>query len=166
MRRPVQLWLVTFFGAGLSPVAPGTVGSLAASLVLLVINRAVDPWTFVGWQVVLVIGLLAASAGSVALGPWSFRYYGRKDPGSFVLDEVAGICLATLFQPMYSGWREGYVLLATFLAFRLFDVWKPWPCRKLEGFSHGWGILADDLAAAVYANVLCQLVLRFLIPQV
>ena len=67
---------------------------------------------------------------------------------------------------MYPGWREGYVLLATFLAFRLFDVWKPWPCRQLERLPAGWGILADDLGAAVYANVLCQLVLRLLITKV
>lgn len=166
MKRPPQLWLVTFFGAGLSPVAPGTAGSLVASIVLLLIYRSVGDWTYAGWQAVLALGLILASAGSVALGSWSFGYFGKKDPGSFVLDEVAGICLATLVQPMYAGWREASVLLATFLAFRLFDVWKPWPCHRLERFPAGWGILADDLAAAVYANVLCQIVLRFLIPQV
>ena len=166
MKRPPQLWLATFFGAGLSPVAPGTAGSLAASVVLLLVYRTTDAWTFVGWQLALVSGLILASAASVSLGPWAFGYFGKKDPGSFVHDEVAGNCLATLLQPMYPGWREAYVLLATFLAFRLFDVWKPWPCHRLERFPAGWGILADDLGAAVYANVLCQLVLRFLIPQV
>jgi phosphatidylglycerophosphatase A len=157
--RPVQAWLATFFGAGMSPVAPGTAGSLAATLVLFLIYRTHDSWTYPAWQSVLLVGLLLASLGSVALGPWAFTFYGRKDPGSFVLDEVAGICLTSLFLPMNHGWA----LLAAFLAFRLFDVWKPWPCPKLEQFPAGWGILADDLGAAVYANVLCQVVLRFLI---
>ena len=161
MKRPAQAWLATFFGAGMSPVAPGTVGSLAASLILLGIYQA--GWSFYEWQGILAGGILLASAGSVALGPWAFRFYGRKDPGSFVLDEVAGICLATLFVPMYPGGREWVALVASFGAFRLFDIWKPWPCHRLEGFSQGWGILADDLGAAVYANILCQLVLRFLI---
>ena len=166
MSRPPQAWLATFFGAGMSPVAPGTVGSLAASVVLLVIYKAAGAWSYPAWQWVLVAGIVLASAAAVALGPWAFGFYGRKDPGSFVLDEVAGICLTTLLLPMYPGWREAYALLASFAAFRLFDVWKPWPCHRLETLPAGWGILADDLGAAIYANVLCQLVLRLLITKV
>lgn len=162
----MQLWLATFFGSGMSPVAPGTAGSLAAVVVLLGVYVAGGEWTFAGWQGSLVVGLVLASAGSVALGGWALGYFGKKDPGAFVLDEVAGICLAGMFQPMYPGWREAYALLAVFVAFRVFDVWKPWPCRRLERFPAGWGILADDLGAAVYANIVCQIVLRFLIPQV
>jgi phosphatidylglycerophosphatase A len=161
--RPPQAWLATFFGAGMSPVAPGTAGSLAASLVLCLIYRCNDSWTYAAWQSVLVAGLIIASAAAVALGPWAFTFYGRKDPGSFVLDEVAGICLTTLFQPMYPGWHQAYALLAAFLAFRLFDVWKPWPCPSLEKLPAGWGILADDLGAAIYANVVGQLILRLLL---
>ncbi|HZZ43649.1 MAG TPA: phosphatidylglycerophosphatase A [Tepidisphaeraceae bacterium] len=158
----MKRWIATFGGAGMSPIAPGTVGSLAASVVLLLIYRTHDPWRYSSWQICLSEGIVLAGLATVWLGPWAFQYYGRKDPGSFVLDEVAGICLTTLFLPMYPGQRECLVLLVSFLAFRLFDVWKPWPCHRLEQLPDGWGILTDDLCAAVYANLLCQLILRVL----
>jgi phosphatidylglycerophosphatase A len=96
----------------------------------------------------------------VWLGPWTYRRYGRKDPGQCVLDEGAGVCLTGLFLPLGAGWRPMYALVLAFFVFRIFDVLKPWPCRKLEGLPGGWGILVDDLMAAVYANVACQVVLR------
>ena len=86
---------------------------------------------------------------------------GRKDPGPVVLDEAAGICLTLLFQPFKHG---AWVFVAGFLAFRLFDITKPPPARQLEKLPAGWGILLDDLAAAVYANLLCQLLLRIIWP--
>ena len=98
----------------------------------------------------------------VGLGRWATEYYGRKDPGSCVLDEGAGICLTALCLPIYPGWRECWALLAVFVAFRLFDITKLPPAKRLERLPHGWGILMDDLAAAVYANVVCQAVVRFL----
>lgn len=153
MRR----WIVTFFGSGLSPVAPGTVGSLAACLVLCGI-ALLGP-TYWIWQSVLLAGLVASCVGMVALGPWAVDHFGRKDPQPVVLDEVAGICLTALLQPPCG--PHGLLTVAlVFAAFRLFDVTKPPPARQLERLPAGWGILCDDLAAAVYANLLCQLVLR------
>ncbi len=157
----MRQWIVTFFGAGKSPVAPGTAGSLATAGVILLLHR----WIFepVAFNLSLVAGMIAAGAASVWLGPWAIGFYGRKDPGPFVLDEVAGICLTMLCLPSRSGFHELWVVLIAFVAFRIFDVWKPPPCRQLEKLPAGWGILSDDLMAAVYANCLSQLVTRFLL---
>lgn len=156
-------WIVTLFGAGMSPVAPGTAGSLLASLLfgavyLLVVRSGVAP--FWAWNGSAMVGILVAGAGCVALGPWTARFYGRKDPGPCVLDEAAGICLTAIFLPIYPGWRQAWVLAAVFAAFRVFDILKPSPAKQLEKFPAGWGILLDDLMAAVYANVLLQVIVR------
>lgn len=113
-----------------------------------------------------VAGLVVWSVVCVWLGEFAVEYFGRKDPGPCVVDEAAGICLTLLFQPMLPGMREGWVLGAAFLAFRLFDITKPPPARQLERLPAGWGILMDDLAAAVYANLLCQLLLRLALSHV
>ena len=160
-QRPWQLWVATLLGAGLSPRGPGTVGSLATTAILLGVFLSVEGWSYWAWQGLLVAGIVVASAATVWLGPWILSYWKRKDPGAFVLDEVAGVCLTALFLPMFDGWGQAYALLVAFLAFRIFDIAKPWPCKKLEGLPGGWGVLADDLMAALYANVFCQSALRY-----
>jgi phosphatidylglycerophosphatase A len=67
-----------------------------------------------------------------------------------------------LLLPLRGDWREIWIVLIAFASFRIFDVWKPPPCHQLETLPAGWGILMDDLMAAVYANVLAQLVTRYL----
>ena len=161
----MRKWIVTFFGSGLSPIAPGTAGSLATALLLAVIYLGAGQPSYFYWQMVLLLGCLAASVLSVALGPWAIGYFKKSDPQPFVLDEVAGICLTNLFLPMYGGWRQVWVIGIAFLAFRLFDVTKPPPARQLENLPAGWGLLLDDLAAAVYANMLCQLLLRLVLNK-
>ena len=157
----LRKWIVTFFGAGLSPVAPGTVGSLLASVLLLVMFMAAASPGFWGWQIILLTGLAISCVLSIILGPWAIAFFAREDPQPFVLDEVAGICLTNLFLPITVGIHQAWVIGLAFLAFRVFDVTKPSPARQLENLPAGWGILLDDLAAAVYANVLCQLLLHF-----
>jgi phosphatidylglycerophosphatase A len=68
-----------------------------------------------------------------------------------------------LFLPVRGEWRELWVVLIAFVAFRFFDILKPPPCRQLEKLPAGWGILMDDLMAGVYANLASQLVIRFLL---
>jgi phosphatidylglycerophosphatase A len=114
------------------------------------------------FQVFLVLLLIIASCAAVQFGRWAIDFYGRKDPGPFVLDEVGGVCLTMLFLPVRGDWRELWVVLVAFAAFRFFDILKPPPCRQLEQLPAGWGILMDDLMAGVYANLACQLVVRFL----
>jgi phosphatidylglycerophosphatase A len=150
--------IITFFYTGLSPIAPGTVGSLAASALLYALLYFDHP-DRMHWNLFLLIGLAGACMFSVACGKWAVRYYHRKDPQMFVLDEVAGICLTNLLLPSITLKS----IAIAFAAFRIFDIIKPPPARQLEKLPAGWGILCDDLAAAVYANLLCQVVLRFLV---
>jgi len=156
---------VTVGGSGLSPIAPGTVGSLATVALLAAAWWGIDatfghPPTFWTWNALLIGGILFFSTLCVALGPWTAAYFARKDPGSCVLDEAAGICLTALFLPILPSWKQAWVFLAIFAAFRIFDILKPPPAKALEKFPQGWGILLDDLMAAIYANVLCQIVIR------
>ena len=152
--------IITFFYTGLFPVAPGTVGSLAASLLLCAIYFFTNP-TFARWQLFIAAGLIFACVFSVAFGKWAVRHYHRKDPQVFVLDAVAGICLSNLFLPLHGSHAIGSIA-AAFVAFRVFDIIKPPPARNLEKLPAGWGILCDDLAAAVYANLLCQIIFRLI----
>lgn len=125
-------------------MAPGTFGTLLG--VALAWLAASDLWIAAAAAAVTLLG--------VPLAAYAERREGRKDPGSFVLDEVAGYLVAVLYLP--PGWT---VLGLAFVAFRLFDIAKPWPVRSLERLSGGWGVMLDDLAAGVYANLLVRLVL-------
>jgi phosphatidylglycerophosphatase A len=162
-------WVVTFGGSGMSPVAPGTVGSLAATLLLGVVafclNRSDHPpaATDAVWNGILILGVVCFGGLCVALGRWTHGYYGRKDPGACVLDEAAGIFLSALFVPIHPAGAGYWTLLGVLVAFRVFDISKLPPARQLERLPGGWGILLDDLAAAVYANVLCQILFRALV---
>jgi phosphatidylglycerophosphatase A len=154
--KPWRLWVVTLGGAGLLPIMPGTWGSAVAAGLAWEAYRA-------GWPLteMLIAGLILFSVLCVWLGDWAQAFLGRKDPGPVVLDEAAGICLTLLAQPMRHG---AWVILAAFVAFRIFDVTKPPPARQLEKLPGGWGILLDDLAAAAYANLACQIIFRFIVP--
>jgi phosphatidylglycerophosphatase A len=130
----------TGFGAGYSAFAPGTVGSALGVLLFWPIARAAWPWQVSAAAVLFVVGSLAA--GRVALA------VNGKDPGIVVVDEVVGqwVTLTALpFTPVTAG--------LGFLLFRVMDVVKPWPARDLEGLPRGWGIMADDVAAGVYAHL-------------
>ena len=158
--------IVTFGGAGYAPVAPGTFGSAAAVAVAAVVYLLLghfNAFTPANWSAALVAGMVLAGVGCVACGPFAVSHFARPDPPPVVIDEVAGMFLTLLFVPLVGGPKAWLTFAVAFLAFRIFDVWKPPPCGKLENLPAGWGILADDLMAAVYANVVCQLVVRFLI---
>ena len=144
--------LATVGGLGDLLPAPGTtVGSLAGVLLYWGASRL---WPHPVW-VVAVGGLCVLVPVSVwACGAEASRR-SRADPGPVVLDEVAGQWLAlavgALARPRPPVPRE---LAVAFLLFRLLDVAKPWPIRPLERLPGGWGIVADDLAAAVAAGLL------------
>jgi len=149
MRRVVDSLarvVATAFGSGYSPFAPGTAGSAVG--LLLFWPMAAWPWP---WQAAAAAGLFlvgALAAGRVA------RLAGSKDPGVVVVDEVVGqwVTLAALpFTPVTAG--------LGFLLFRAMDIVKPWPARDLERVPGGWGILADDVAAGVYAHLALRVVL-------
>jgi phosphatidylglycerophosphatase A len=154
-------WIVTFFGSGKIPVAPGTAGSLLTAIMLFAIHSS-GIRSAISFDIVLMAGIVLSSIAAVMLGPWAIAHYGREDPGPFVLDEVAGVCLTMLFLPLRGDLREGWFVLLAFGAFRVFDVIKPPPCPSLEKLPAGWGILADDLMAGVYANIACQILIRWI----
>jgi phosphatidylglycerophosphatase A len=100
-----------------------------------------------GLVALAVLCLLAVTLG-VRLAPQAEAVYGRPDPRRFVLDELAGYWLACLL----FWWRSpASTAVAVFCAFRFFDIAKPFPLRKLESLPGGWGVMADDLGAGVYA---------------
>ena len=136
---------------GTVPVAPGTVGS-AVGVVSLVLVRSSGS---AGLEALVLAAL-------VPVGVWAAsaveRDCGRTDPPAVVIDEVAGMWLTLLWLPV--GWAG---VLAGFLAFRIFDVVKPWPARAAERLPGGWGVMTDDVVAGVYAALTLR-VLAWLAP--
>lgn len=137
----------TFFGCGYCPVAPGTAGSLGALLLYLPLRPffAANPLLFGA----AIAGLTAA--GVLAAGVTA-RAERKEDPSLVVIDEAAGQWLALLLLPVIS-WQT---LLLSFLVFRAFDIWKPFPAAQAEHLPGGVGIMADDLVAGAYANLILQ----------
>jgi phosphatidylglycerophosphatase A len=137
----VAIPLATLFGAGRSPVAPGTAGTLATLPLAVIAALLLPPW-----------GFLVATAGLALLGIWSSGAVAgllrRHDPGCVVIDEAAGLFATLLFQPITPA-----VCAGAFLMFRVMDVLKPPPARQAEGLPGGLGIVADDLVAGLYANL-------------
>lgn len=144
------------FGLGYLPIAPGTWGTAGTIVVAWLIPEG--PHQAV-WQVGTMLLFLAACAGTIILGTHAERMAGRMDPGFIVLDEVAGtlVALASLTKPAL-WWFVG-----AFFLFRIFDVLKPWPCRRFERLAGGYGILMDDLMAGFYAG-LVLMAARAVIP--
>jgi len=137
--------VATSLGVGYVPVASGTFGS-AAGLGLW----AVLPSTPVVQATAIVVLLVVGSwSGSVAE-----RHFGRTDPGEVVVDEVMGMLL-TLFLTGV-GWIGA---VAGFFLFRIFDIVKPFPARRLEHLPGGVGVMADDAMAAIYANIALRVAL-------
>ena len=135
-------WLAFGFGAGLAPVAPGTWGSAVAVLIYWV----VAPVPLTTMALALVIMFIA--------GIWicgiSARRLGVHDHSGIVWDEIVGMLCVLMWLPPEPLW-----IGAAFLAFRLFDIWKPWPIRDLDhSVPGGLGIMLDDVLAAAYATLL------------
>ena len=144
MRDPVHI-LAFGFGTGLSPVAPGTVGSLVGVLFAWL---TID----LGISVQLVVAAAIILSGIWICGE-SARRIGVHDHGGIVWDEIAGMYVTLLLAPpTITAW------IVAFGLFRLFDIIKPWPIRDLDHrLKGGLGIMLDDLAAALYALILLAL---------
>ena len=153
--RDPAVFLATCGGIGRVGFAPGTFGSLVGIPLSLATGwlaaagsgRLGGSWLTVAVEAALVavICLLAVPVCTRAV-----RRLGRgDDPGAIVIDEAAALPLALLAVPVAG--RSWAVLAAGFLLFRLFDISKPFPCRRLEGLPEGLGIMADDWGAAAWA---------------
>ena len=135
--------VATGLGSGYAPFAPGTAGSAVGLLLFWPLAGLPPAQLLEATAVLVVLGILA--------GDHVARAVGKKDPGLVVVDEVAGQWVSLLFLPFTLG-----TALAAFFLFRLMDVIKPWPARDLERLPGGVGIMADDLMAGVYANLLLR----------
>ena len=133
-------WVATAFGSGYSPFAPGTAGSAVGVLLFWPLAALAWPWQMAASAGLFVIGVAASSRLA--------RLVGEEDPGVVVVDEVVGQWLTLAALPFTPA-----VALAGFVLFRVMDVVKPWPARSLERLHGGWGIMADDVMAGVYAHL-------------
>ena len=143
MRR-LAVFVCSFGYIGFFPIAPGTVGSAAGVAVYLGARYVAVPYV----QLLLIVTFLAA--GIVLTRPCE-EDLRCVDPGPIVIDEVMGMLITLFMIPV--GW--GGILLG-FLLFRALDVTKPFPARQLERLHGGFGVMADDAMAAVYANLLLR----------
>ncbi len=143
----------TFFFAGRMKPGPGTWGSAAAMLLWRFFGEMIDP----RWQTVSVVAAAAAvTAIGIPAATRVAREAGKEDPSHVVIDEVAGQLITLIGAPLH--WSS---LLAGFLLFRVFDITKPFPIRRLERLPEGTGIMLDDVGAGFYALAIMQLLLHY-----
>jgi phosphatidylglycerophosphatase A len=137
----------TFFGIGFLPFFPGTWGSAAGGAVFLILPET-GPWRFAVCSGIILCGFIVSGKAE--------QVFARKDPKYVVIDEVAGMMISLLWLPLYNI----KVLLIAFLLFRALDTIKPFPANWIQDRHGALGIMGDDIAAAVYANLILQAVLR------
>lgn len=142
MKDRLAALIATWFGCGHFPVAPGTLGSAAALGIAILLAE------YCGWP---AWSFAALAAGGLPPSVWASGRVARlskaKDPGFVVVDEVVGQWVAIAGAGVLS-WQTW---LASFVLFRVFDIWKPFPVRRLEALPGGIGIVADDVMAGAYA---------------
>jgi phosphatidylglycerophosphatase A len=136
--------LATGFGAGYSPIAPGTAGTLVGLLLFWPLHNASI--------LVQIAATLAMFVLAVVSADITAKRTGLKDPSLVVVDEIIGMWISLLFLP----WTPP-VLVAAFVLFRAMDVLKPPPARGFESLPGGWGIVMDDVMAGIYANLIAQI---------
>jgi len=148
MIRRLGVFIATFAYIGYAPVAPGTFGSAAGLLVYYLVRSAGRRWVEVA--AILVTLLIGIWSGTEAE-----HHFGGADPGPVVIDEVMGMLITLAFLPVtVAGAVVG------FLVFRVLDVIKPWPASRFEALPGGLGVMADDGMAAIYGNLIMQVLVR------
>jgi phosphatidylglycerophosphatase A len=135
--------LATGFGAGYSPVAPGTAGTVVGVLLFWPMRSLPFAYQLAATVILFCLGVPASTHVS--------RRLGRKDPGLVVVDEIIGMWISLLLLPFTPA-----VVIAAFFAFRAMDILKPPPARGFEAYPEGWGIVLDDVMAGIYANLIVQ----------
>lgn len=138
--------LATGFGSGYAPIAPGTAGSLVGLLLFWPMAGFAPHWILSATVLVFFLGVAAATR--VARG------VGLEDPGIVVVDEIVGMWISLLFVPFTPA-----CIACAFVLFRAMDVVKPYPARDFERLPGGWGIMADDVMAGIYANLALRVAL-------
>ena len=151
--------VTTCFGSGMSPKAPGTMGSLAATIVayplaILAVQSGFWPLFFIAAIVVFF--------AAIPFVKKAMKDTGTEDPGWIVIDEVCGIFMTFAF--IRPDWitRAPWILIIGFALFRFFDILKPLGIHRFEKFPGAWGVMADDLLGGIYAGILLGVPLYFI----
>jgi len=139
------LFLATGFGAGYSPVIPGTAGTLVAIPIFLILSAISSP--------IYEITLVAFFFLAVWTSDKAQVHWGVKDDRRIVIDEIMGFLITMLWVP-----GTFFFVILGFLLFRFFDIIKPPPIRLLERARRGYGVVLDDVLAGVYANVVLHVI--------
>ena len=151
-----NIWkiLATSGGVGYAPVAPGTAGAIVASAVVYLMQQFIDFDTFqvVNISMIIVFTILGVIATNKLESIWG------KDPSKIVLDESVGQWIAYIMVPF--GLTN---ILIGLLLFRVFDIWKPLGIKQLEKLKGGYGVMGDDILAGIYANIVLQLLVNFVL---
>ena len=169
----IKEFLFTAFYAGYSPVAPGTMGTLVAMIIYIIVNIVFSgiypiisdmlPSAFGGLEQQLILNifsfifLLIIIYPSIKLAGSAEKFYNTKDPQQVVIDEVLGYWTGVLFIPF----SFSYAIIA-FILFRFFDITKPFPARSFESLHGGFGIIMDDIIAGIYTLVCMHGMIYFL----
>ena len=135
-------FIATGLFSGYSPVVPGTAGSIVGLLLTLI--PGMEQTVILATSVVIVLIIGAATSAQME------KRFG-EDPPIVVIDEIVGMWISLLFLP-----RTLWVSILAFFLFRLYDIIKPFPARQLERVENGWGVMLDDVAAGIYANISVQ----------
>lgn len=147
MRKRVK-FITSFFYLGHSPFMPGTVGSLGGLIVYFLV-RHIDVLYAFTILFLFTLGMIFAGEAE--------KIYKRKDARMIVIDEACGMLLALFFVP-----TTLFSVILGFFIFRILDILKPPPARRVERLTGALGIMFDDIIAAIYTNIILQILTRVL----
>jgi len=139
----ISLLIATFFGIGYLTTFSGTVGSASALAILWFLPPVTGLWLWIGLPLLFLIGVWASAAAETVLG---------HDANSILIDEMVGQWLVLAVLP-----KKPLVWIIGFALFRVFDVLKPFPIRHSQKLPGGWGIMIDDVLAAIYVVILIRI---------
>lgn len=137
----------TVFFIGYLPLIPGTFGSLAGIVFFYLLKGATVVNYFLFISGIIVLGLITSG--------WTEKLLNKKDPGCIVIDEVAGMLIALSFIAY-----DFKLIFLAFLIFRILDTLKPFPAGRLQHWRGSAGVLADDLIAGIYTNIVLQVIIK------
>lgn len=143
-------------GVGYLPLIPGTFGSLLSVGIFLVFTQIV---TGTSLSALVLVFILAVTFSGIWAASRTEELSGRKDPGKVVVDEVAGQMIALLPVALFSLQPLTRGVIVSFILFRLFDIFKPYPAGRFERLKGGFGIMCDDLVAGGYAAVITSTII-------
>ena len=169
MPKPTDILLATSFGAGYSPVAPGTMGAILGVLLWLIPVACGVSYNHL-WMCTLVAIILVSFAAIRPIDRLEAAW--GHDPSRVVIDETVGVwvCLLGVPTDVYPtgapagidvSWHFVAWVCGAFVLFRLFDIFKPLGIRKMERYPGGWGVMADDILSGAYGLIVMSIIQLF-----